>query len=388
MATIITKGIDVSQHNGKIDWAKVKAAGIDFAIVRAGFGWSMGNKDPCFDYNVQQAQKNGIDVGAYWFAYGYTPALAKAEAETFIKVCQAYKLTYPLFYDLEYDSVRYAAEHGVTITKQLATALADTFLSTLQKAGYYVGNYANDDYLVNYFTPALTAKYDLWHARWGKEDTARQKSMWQYEVRGSAAAVQRKEATVVGNVSGIPGCIDMNYCYVDYPEIIRKAGMNHLTGAAAVPEKPQMTPGAAAQTGYTGKFKVGDIVQYTGDTHYYSANSTNALKCIGGKAKVTAVYPAGKHPYSLVREAGSGATVYGWVDENDISAYKAESAGIKSGSTVRLNKGATDYYGTRLASFVYNRNHIVRSVDGDKAVITYGGVVVAAVRISDLTKIN
>lgn len=386
MAQIIAQGIDVSSHNGTIDWKKVKAAGIKFAMIRAGYGWSMNNKDPCFDYNVQQAQKNGIECGAYWFGYGYTVALAKAEAELFMKVCAPYKLTYPLCYDFEYDSVRYARDNGVTVTKTLASALAETFLSTLVKGGYYAANYTNEDYIVNYFNSAVMSKYDVWLARWGSEPK-REKTIWQYEVRGSAADVAARpaRATVVGKVNGVPGAIDMNYCYVDYPSIIRAAGKNHLTEKpnAGTPTKPEI-PVAS----YTGKFAKGDIVNYTGTEHYVSANSTGAKKCVGGKARVSAVFAGGKHPYSLIRIAGSGATVYGWVDEAYIQPYAEQQNGIKAGSTVRLRAGATDYYGTRLASFVFTRNHICKNVAGDKAIITYGGVTVAAVRTADLTLIK
>lgn len=385
MAQIIAQGIDVSKHNGTIDWKKVKGAGIKFAIIRAGLGWSLNNKDPCFDYNVQQAQKNGIECGAYWFGYGYTPALAKAEAELFIKVCSPYKFTYPLCYDFEYDSVRYANDNGVTITKTLASALAETFLSTLEKAGYYAANYTNEDYLTNYFNSAIASKYDIWLARWGSEP-ARSKTIWQYEVRGSAADLAAKppRATVIGGVSGISGAIDMNYCFVDYPKIIRAAGKNKLTeqntGAEVKPEPPAAS--------FTGKFKKDDIVTYTGAVHYQSSNSDVAKPCEGGKATVNAIYASGKHPYSLIRIPGSGATVYGWVDEGLIQPYTPTSNGIKANDTVKLRSGATDYYGTRLASFVFTRDHIVKSVSGDKAIITYGGVTVAAVKTSDLTKVK
>lgn len=385
MAQIIAQGIDVSSHNGSINWKKVKEAGIKFAMIRAGIGWSMNNKDKRFDYNVQEAQKNGIECGAYWFGYGYTPALAKAEAELFMKICAPYKFTYPLCYDFEYDSVRYAKEHGVTVTKTLASALAETFLSTLERNGYYVANYTNLDYIRNYFNANITSKYDIWLAHWGKEPNI-SKTIWQYEVRGSAADVAAKppRATVIGKVDGVNGAIDMNYCYVDYPAIIRAAGKNRLNEKdPAKPVDPEIQVSL-----YTGKFAKGDIVNYTGTVHYVSANSTVAKPCIGGKAKVNAVFAAGKHPYSLIRVPGSGATVYGWVDEALIQPYNEQRDGIKAGSIVRLRAGATDYYGTRLASFVFTRNHLVKSVIGDKAIITYGGVTVAAVRTSDLTKIK
>lgn len=131
---------------------------------------------------------------------------------------------------------------------------------------------------------------------------------------------------------------------------------------------------------------VGDVVTFTGSKHYTSANATSGKACKAGKAKITQIYAGGKHPYHLVKEAGGGATVYGWVDAADIQ--QAAGGAIKAGSTVRVKKGAKTYAGGGLASFVYNRDHTVKQISGDRAVITYGGVVVAAVKLADLTLVK
>lgn len=138
--------------------------------------------------------------------------------------------------------------------------------------------------------------------------------------------------------------------------------------------------------GASGALAVGDVVTFTGTTHYTSANAAAGKACKGGKAKITQIYAGGKHPYHLVRVEGGGASVYGWVDAADISgAGGGAAATIKAGSVVRVKSGAKTYTGGNLAAFVYTRDHVVKQINGDRVVITYGGAVVAAVKMADLT---
>lgn len=132
-------------------------------------------------------------------------------------------------------------------------------------------------------------------------------------------------------------------------------------------------------------FKVGDIVEFTGSTHYTSSTGTCGTTAKPGKAKITIIVTGTAHPYHLIAENGGGSTVYGWVNAADISGAGSATVQIKVGSTVMLRNGAKDYNGGNLASFVYGRPHIVSELKGDRAVITFGGVVVAAVKTNDLT---
>ena len=122
MATI--KGIDVSKHNGTINWSKVKNDGVKFAIIRAGYGTD--TIDPKFKSNIEGAIAAGLDVGIYWFSYATSESKAKVEANKCIEVLKQYKdkITYPVFFDFEYDSVSYAKKKGVSITKTLASSMA------------------------------------------------------------------------------------------------------------------------------------------------------------------------------------------------------------------------------------------------------------------------
>ena len=146
-------------------------------------------------------------------------------------------------------------------------------------------------------------------------------------------------------------------------------------GEAPTPGKDEKpTPGLS----------VGSVVTFTGTKHYVSSNATNGATCKPGKAKVTAVAKNTKHPYHLIKVAGGGSTVYGWVDASDIQVDGAITAGAK----VKVNKGAKTYTGGSLASFVYNNTYTVMQMDGDRAVIGQNGVVTAAINKKDLTLVG
>lgn len=144
------------------------------------------------------------------------------------------------------------------------------------------------------------------------------------------------------------------------------------------------TPAATSKPAAPTAFKVGDVVDFTGSTHYASSTGTRGTAAKPGKAKITHIAAGTAHPYHVVH-TDSKSNVYGWVNAADISGAGSAAAQIKVGSTVMLRKGAKDYNGGKLASFVYGRPHIVSELNGDRAVITFGGVVVAAVKTSDLT---
>lgn len=193
-------GIDVSKHQGSIDWAKMKPAGVEFAIIRAGYGWTY--TDPYFVQNITDAIANGIKVGVYWFIYGVDEAEAIRNAEKAHEVLAPYadKISLKVWCDLEYDTDRYASNLGVTLTKDVRTAMVKAFNEHLKSLGYEVGVYANPDYLKNKFNEL--SEYPLWLAHY-TEDEKRycDCDIWQY--------------TSDGTVDGINGKVDMNIMYVE-----------------------------------------------------------------------------------------------------------------------------------------------------------------------------
>jgi lysozyme len=221
----VAKGIDVSTHQGTIDWEKVKAAGIQFAMLRVGYATTL---DAQFKRNAAECNRLGIPMGVYLFSYALNEAQAKAEAQFATGAIRPYRVEYPVCFDLEGDTLRYASTKGVTIGKAQATAHAAVFLAEVEKAGYYAMNYSNKDYLANMFDMAVLKRYDLWLAWWptnpvgpGRTDVG----IWQYTSKGS--------------VPGIAGNVDMNYAYKDYPAIMKRAGLNHLDKQAAPAPSPE-----------------------------------------------------------------------------------------------------------------------------------------------------
>ena len=192
------KGIDVSKWNGRIDWKKVKKAGIDFCIIRTGYSKTVDYK---FKYNIEEAIDNGLQIGVYHFSYATTNAKAKEEAEFCLKLIKPYKkyITLGVWFDYEYDSVSYSRRYGVYPTKKSVTSLAETFCSTVEKNGYSTGIYTNLDFSSNYFTKEVLNKYPTWLAVWGKMNYHGKYVMWQY--------------TDSGRVDGIHGKVDMNIFY-------------------------------------------------------------------------------------------------------------------------------------------------------------------------------
>lgn len=193
------KGIDVSQWQGNIDWQKVKGAGVQFAMLRAGYG--RNNLDTKFHRNAQGAAAAGIPVGLYWFSYALNVEIARKEAQYAVELAKKYKITWPIAYDLEYDTVSYAVKNGVTITKSLATQMAIAFCEEIKRLGYIPMVYTNLDYLNRYFDRSKLP-YDLWCAQYASTASVADKEIWQYSSKGS--------------VPGIAGNVDMNHGYKDY----------------------------------------------------------------------------------------------------------------------------------------------------------------------------
>lgn len=213
------KGIDVSKWQGRIDWPKVKAAGIEFAMVRTSYGQK--SLDEYHDTNIKGAQAAGIDIGVYHYCYAKSVAAAKAEAAHFLKTIEPYRLTYPVVLDLEDPS-------QAGLGKQLLTDMVIVFLSAIEDAGYYAMLYANKHWLTNILDYDRLKRFDVWLAEWREKPTwSGNFGIWQY--------------TSDGRVDGISGRVDMDIAYKDYPAIIRKAGLNGL-GDKPVTSEPKPAP--------------------------------------------------------------------------------------------------------------------------------------------------
>lgn len=220
------KGLDVSRFQGEVDWERVKAAGYQFAMLRAGYGDS--TVDEQFRRNASECNRIGLPVGAYWFCYAVSPENAAREADICIRTVSGYRLDYPVCYDIEQASANYIEEQGVSFTPALAQNLVKSFCSRVESKGYFAMFYSNQSFFNTYLGTALAKRYAFWYARYTDTFDGTDCGIWQY--------------TNVGRIPGISGNVDLDLAYVDYPSVIRKAGLNRLSGSAPVPPAPSPAP--------------------------------------------------------------------------------------------------------------------------------------------------
>lgn len=164
------KMIDVSEFQGKIDWKKVKADGIEGVVIRAGYG--KGNADEYFVRNINGAIKAGLHIGIYWFSYAYTEEMARREARYCNDLIQTYKLNIdmPVFFDWEYDSARYAEKEGIEVDKTLIVDMTKAFCNEIENLGYTAGYYTNHDYFNQFYKGVSSLKkYKIWFADYEDE---------------------------------------------------------------------------------------------------------------------------------------------------------------------------------------------------------------------------
>ena len=185
-------GIDVSEHQGVIDWSKVKAAGVDFAIVRCGYGSdSVSQDDDYWKINADACEQYNIPFGTYLYSYADTVAKARSEAQHVLRLVEGYKLSYPIYYDLEENSIRNK------LSRSQIADIAEAFCDTIEAAGYEAAIYANTDWLTNYLTDSRFDQWDKWCAQYNTTCTyTGSYSMWQ--------------CSSTGRVDGISGNVDLN----------------------------------------------------------------------------------------------------------------------------------------------------------------------------------
>ncbi len=210
-----TKGVDVSYWQKEIDWNKVKASGIKFAIIRCGYG--NGGVDSYFERNVKECERVGIPWGAYYFSYAESVEEAKRELDNCLKLLKGKKPSYPVYYDLE-DEATTGSQSNSTILK-----MAKVFVNGIEKAGYWAGIYANTNWFNTRLTDSWYDRKAKWVAQYNDKNTYKKSyGIWQY--------------TSSGKVNGISGNVDMNYCYVDYPTKIKGDATKPATPSK--PSKP------------------------------------------------------------------------------------------------------------------------------------------------------
>lgn len=217
-------GIDVSYHNGTINWNKVKNAGVKFAILRAGRTSLSSNKsmakDTKFEEYYKQAKAVGLPVGAYYYSRCATVAEGKKEGEFIVSLLKGKKFEYPIFLDVEDTEVLKST------SKKTLTAAIKACMEVVENAGYYVAIYSGKYILRDNLIESELTKYDKWIAQYSKSCTYdKEYTMWQFG--GETNLLRSKKISGINSAS-----TDQNYCYVDYPSKIKSLGKNGYTKAA------------------------------------------------------------------------------------------------------------------------------------------------------------
>ena len=194
-------GIDVSKHNGSINWEEVKNSGVSFVIIRCGYRGSATGvivDDPKFRENIQGATAAGLKVGIYFFSQAVNGVEAVEEASAVIDRISGYKISYPVFIDVEA-----AGGRADGISNDTRTEVVKAFCETIQDSGYTAGVYANKNWLGSKMSTGSFSGYNIWLAQYAAAPTYNGRyEMWQY--------------SSTGKISGISGNVDLNISYLGY----------------------------------------------------------------------------------------------------------------------------------------------------------------------------
>ena len=198
------KGVDISEHQGNINFRELKNGGYSFVIIRAGYGRESSQQDRKFNKFYNEAKEAGLNVGAYWYSYADSANDAFTEAKVFHNIIKGKKFEYPIYYDIEENKI---FQGGYT------NKIAKNFCGYFENNHYFCGLYASLSYLNNYFSSEVKEKYSIWVAQYNSQcDYHGNKGMWQYSSRG-----------------GVPGYgydIDKDIAYVDFRSIIVNGHFN------------------------------------------------------------------------------------------------------------------------------------------------------------------
>lgn len=269
--TKMYKGIDVSTWQNNIDWNQVKESGIEFAMIREGYGKNDPNQiDDCFRRNAEEAQKNGIPFGVYHYSYAQSVNDAVNEAKFCLSNIDKYQLGYPVAFDIEDSSMQH-------LGKRTLTDICKAFCEQIEQAGYYAMIYCNVNWLENYlYKDELLSKYDLWLAHWEVDSPKYECGIWQYSDSGK--------------VSGISGNVDLSISYKDYPSIIKANGLNSFKQDTT---QTSLTPTLTNETENsftTYIVKPGDTLWGIAERYLGNGSKYPGLKSLNGLTSDT-IYP-------------------------------------------------------------------------------------------------
>lgn len=355
--------IDVSKHNGVIDWDTTKG-NVDGVIIRVGHGNdSTSQDDPQAIRNMEECERLGIPYGVYLYSYALNNAEAESEAAHALRMVEGYNPVLGVWFDME-DADSYKEKHNFNPydNRQEITDFCKIFCDRVSEAGYKTGVYASKNYWDSVIYADQLSNYEVWLAHWSISEPSMDCLLWQY--------------TSDGEVAGVPSSrVDMNYWYGELPEVDGGSDSDSNSGDCGGDEED------TEDGGYS--YSVGDTVNY--DTIYVSSTSEEALKPTYTTGTITRVVDGARNPYLI--DDGTGwinddCIASGGSDDSDDSEESSDCGGISAGDTVRFN-GDTDYNGTAIKAWHNDSGYEVTQLDGDRAVLSFNGSVFAAVNVND-----
>lgn len=287
----VYKLVDLSKWNGNVDFAKVKAAGIDGVIIRTGFGVKNPKQiDNRFEEYYRKAKAAGLYVGAYHYSYAKSASDAENEAEFMLEMLKGKSFELPIYGDFE--------EQG-KLSAKICNDIVNAFCGHLEAKGAWAGVYSYDSFFRDKLSTDIPKRYTTWVARvenvYPKCVPAADIGIWQYSWKG--------------HIDGIKDDVDMDYCYRDFPKIIKSKGLNGYT-ADKTEEKPsESTDTTPKGTFYTLAIKDG---------------TWNVRKGANVKYAVVKVVKQGEK-YMASRKSGNWYYIdklKGWISASGVIAYK------------------------------------------------------------------
>ena len=319
----VKKGIDVSQYQGTIDWERVKASGIDFAIIRCGYGMNQTDQDDNqWLRNVSECERLGIPYGVYLYSHANTVEKARSEADHVIRLIEDRKLSYPVYYDLEEDSLS-------KLSNSKLAQIIETFTGRLKASGYSnVGIYANKSWFEKKLTDKIFQKYPRWIAQYNSLCTySGSYVMWQ--------------CTNKGTVNGINGNVDINFLISSIPaksiklskkSLSLKKGSSCILKSYIEPEnsypavKWSSSSSSVASVSSSGKVTVKRV-----GTAVISGRTGNGKKA---SCKITVIPKTNK--IKKLKKSGSKGIKIIWSKISGVSKYQIYMSGKKSSGFKRI----------------------------------------------------
>lgn len=263
------KGVDLSTYQRNVNYLELKASGIDFAIIRCGYGKNESQKDNMFEQHYAGLKYAGIKVGAYLYSYASTVEGARLEAENCLKFIKDKQFDLPIFYDLEDEKYT-----GVA-SKETITQMAIVFCETIIKNGYQAGIYANLNWFNNKMYVDRLLNYNIWLAQWSDKPTANFRvDIWQY--------------TSKGRINAIIGNVDMDISYKDYTQPVENPVDNKIYFDIGKTYTTQVD--LNVRTGAGTDYRIKKFSELTKDGQKHAYNQQNAVLKKGTRVTCLGVY--------------------------------------------------------------------------------------------------